>query len=287
MEAVQENTPVQNVMPSTSTEVFMMNPTEFVSDLSAFRPEKVVKFDDYQKQYEFDISGINNMIQDRPFLTKRMSQQPYCETICSGFSNNHVTGASLDDLEWQISGSNIVQAGWNDMTAHLFGSSVLNAELTKDIVEKNEELGVAAATDWHCKGCEKYFATKGSLKRHHDRKQSCKEISEKKFAELINNDLSITEWVEKLLQSSISGTSELPYCKHCDVEFANKSNLTKHLSKSTACNKLAKHEFVEAIQNDLSEKQKEKKIPGPDPRSPWGISSRLASNLAMTNSINV
>lgn len=100
-----------------------------------------------------------------------------------------------------------------------------------------------------CQGCSKYFATKGSLKRHHERKKSCKEICEKK-EDLSGTRLDvpdkpyIVDWVDQILTKSISADTEKSYCKHCDVEFANKSNLNKHLSKSVACDKLAKQEFL-------------------------------------------
>ena len=57
----------------------------------------------------------------------------------------------------------------------------------------------------------------------------------------------IIDWIDELLQKSISGLSDKPYCKHCDVEFANKSNLNKHLSKTVACDKLAKQEFMKCL----------------------------------------
>ncbi len=110
-------------------------------------------------------------------------------------------------------------------------------------------------TDWHCHGCSKYFTTKASLKRHHDRKKSCKELCQKK------EDLSgsqtpevptkpyIVDWIEELQAQAISGDSEKPYCKHCEVEFANKTNLSKHLSTSVACDKLAKQEFLKLLTN--------------------------------------
>ena len=130
---------------------------------------------------------------------------------------------------------------------------LLKGELTGPLIEAQEEQGLEEEeTQWHCKGCSKYFATKASLKRHHDRKKSCKELCEKH--DISGNVLEvpdkpyILEWVDKVLATAISGDqSEKPYCKHCDIEFANKSNLSKHLSKSVACDKLAKQEFMSLI----------------------------------------
>ena len=119
------------------------------------------------------------------------------------------------------------------------------------MVEAQEEQGLEEEeTQWQCKGCSKYFATKASLKRHHDRKKSCKEICEKPAEDAVTevpDKPYIIDWIEELTVKAISGDSEKPYCKHCEVEFANKSNLQKHLSKSVACDKLAKQEFVKLI----------------------------------------
>lgn len=125
-------------------------------------------------------------------------------------------------------------------------------ELTEPIAEEIDEIQGNIVDAWFCKGCSKQFATKSSLKRHHDRKKSCKDICEAKPEEIVKTlevpeKPYVVEWVEESLSKAISGDSEKPYCKHCDVEFANKSNLHKHLSKSVACDKLAKQAFLEGI----------------------------------------
>lgn len=131
--------------------------------------------------------------------------------------------------------------------ARLSEEGELTAPIFKSI-EEEEDATTESNTSWFCKGCSKYFATKASLKRHHDRKKSCKEICEKSVEEVhVPEKPYIVDWIEQLTVKSISGDSEKPYCKHCDVEFANKSNLNKHLSKSIACDKLAKEEFVKLI----------------------------------------
>jgi hypothetical protein len=128
---------------------------------------------------------------------------------------------------------------------------LMKGELTAPIVEAVEEQGSEEETQWQCKGCSKYFATKASLKRHHERKKSCKEICEKPL--VLDNTLPdkpyIVDWVDQLMTKAISGDSDKPYCRYCDVEFANKTNLNKHLSKSVACDKLAKQEFMKLLTN--------------------------------------
>jgi hypothetical protein len=133
---------------------------------------------------------------------------------------------------------------------------LMKGELTGPLAEAVDEQGSEEETDWFCKGCTKYFATKASLKRHHERKKSCKELCESTIEPKITcpDAPYIVDWVDKLIANAISGNSEGPYCKHCDVEFANKSNLNKHLTKSVACDKLAKQEFMKLI---LSKKDRE------------------------------
>ncbi len=128
---------------------------------------------------------------------------------------------------------------------------LMKGELTAPLVEAHDEDCSDKETEWYCKGCSKYFATKASLKRHHERKKSCKEISEKPVATAtevpVPDKPYIIDWIDQLMTKAISGDSDKPYCKHCDVEFANKSNLNKHLSKTVACDKLAKQEFMKSI----------------------------------------
>lgn len=266
-----------------------MDPVGFVSDLSSFHPETTIKFESYKEQYEFDISGIQQLHRHPNTIKKGddlKGTSSELDITSQGFSNAMVTGASLNDLEWQLPASNIVSMGFVDMTSRLFGSTVLNAELTKQIVEGIEEQESETETDWHCKGCNKYFATKGSLKRHHDRKASCKEIINKNVV-VPEVDVNIFTWVEQILQAAISGDTDKPYCKHCDVEFANKSNLNKHYAKSPACDKLAKNAFLECL-NEKKEagfikRETTKKENG---ISPFNVSSRLATSVAVTNFIS-
>ena len=180
----------------------------------------------------------------------------------SNFNFGHITkpeefgGTMIEDLGWNA--NEIKQPQRIHMDSQITNVRNINheeflvkGELTAPLVEAQDEQGSEDETQWHCKGCSKYFATKASLKRHHDRKKSCKDICEKPpVTEVPFPDKPyIVDWVDQLLQKAISGDSDKSYCKHCDVEFANKTNLNKHLSKSVACDRLAKQEFMKLLTN--------------------------------------
>lgn len=200
------------------------------------------------------------------------------EGTYTGLSNlnfGHITkpiefgGTMIQDLDWDLKWSNPLKKQSEEPVLAFLGIKkpldltyamanhmnhtefLLKGELTGPLVEAQEEQGLEEEeTQWQCKGCSKYFATKASLKRHHDRKKSCKEICEKPAEDAVTevpDKPYIIDWIEELTVKAISGDSEKPYCKHCEVEFANKSNLQKHLSKSVACDKLAKQEFIKLI----------------------------------------
>jgi len=162
--------------------------------------------------------------------------------ICESFNEC----ANIEkDLQWKIS-TPLWSKNIKD-TPYLLNRNMVADSIclgTNCDVEVDAE--VETSTEWKCKGCTKYFATKGSLKRHHERKISCKEICEKNIEETFTGAY-IVEWVDTLLNRAISGDSTKSFCKHCDIEFANKSNLNKHLSKSVACDKLAKLAFLELL----------------------------------------
>lgn len=144
-----------------------------------------------------------------------------------------------------------------------YSNIIIDNNLNDDLDVEDFLENMVNSTAWNCKGCKKYFASKQSLHRHYDRKKSCREISgilNETKDEKINKDEEeketiikslneipekpyIIDYVDELLVKAISGDTEKPYCKHCDVEFANKSNLHKHLSKNIACDKLAKQEL--------------------------------------------
>lgn len=176
----------------------------------------------------------------------------------SNFNFGHVTkteefgGTMIQDLGWdakEVKPSIKVQLEATDKRNINHEEFLVKGELTAPLVEAQDEQGAEEETQWACKGCSKFFATKASLKRHHERKKSCKELSEKPIATEapIPDKPYIVDWIDQLLMKSISGDSDKSYCKHCDIEFANKSNLQKHLGKSVACDKLAKQEFLKLV----------------------------------------
>lgn len=176
----------------------------------------------------------------------------------SNFNFGHITkpeefgGTMIQDLGWSKDDiKQTIKVDLDAKTARNLNHKefLVNGELTAPLVEAQDEQCSEDETEWLCKGCSKYFATKASLKRHHERKKSCKEICEKPTATevAVPEKPYIIDWIDELLQKSISGVSDKPYCKHCDVEFANKSNLNKHLSKTVACDKLAKQEFMKCL----------------------------------------
>jgi hypothetical protein len=176
----------------------------------------------------------------------------------SNFNFGHITkpeefgGTMIQDLGWSKDDiKQTIKVDLDAKTARNLNHKefLVNGELTAPLVEAQDEQCSEDETEWLCKGCSKYFATKASLKRHHERKKSCKEICEKptRTEVAVPDKPYIIDWIDELLQKSISGVSDKPYCKHCDVEFANKSNLNKHLSKTVACDKLAKQEFMKCL----------------------------------------
>jgi hypothetical protein len=213
-------------------------PTDFVSDLSN---------NIYEKEDLFDVSSVDlsgaalfgHINKEMNTLYAELYEKKEIDEIIPivGFSNDTTIYASIKkDLNWQISTPSV-----HRQTCEVRG-------FPPSIPQDQEEED--APTDFKCNGCSKYFATKGSLKRHHERKQSCKEICEKKIEETFTGPY-IVDWVETALKTAISGTFSTPLCKYCDIEFANKSNLNKHLSKSTACDTLAKRAFLELIRESL------------------------------------
>jgi hypothetical protein len=239
----------------------------FLQDLVSFHQEKKHYDIDQLNKPIYDTKDIDQMVWDNVSQGKIFkcadSLKGQVSTIIAANDTQEVIGARLQyDLNWkQRVEKHIIHAAGFTFCSFLgieHDDILMKGELTAPIVEEIEEKGEEEETSWHCKGCSKYFATKASLKRHHDRKKSCKEFVEKAAATnavkteaaapsepaVIPDKPYIVEWADQILHKAISGDSEKPYCKHCDVEFANKSNLNKHLSKSIACDRLAKQEFV-------------------------------------------
>lgn len=229
----------------------------FLKDLESFHEEKK----HYSEDFFYHTTDIDTMVYE--MISKKQAFLP--GDSLKGETSKEVYGSNSQDilaarLEEDLNWNGLVK-NWirppNPFTFTTFlgfqehDDILTKGELTAPLVESVEEKGIEEVTNWHCKGCSKYFATKASLKRHHDRKKSCKEISEKPV--VVENTAAlpdkpyIVDWVDQIMMKSISGDSDKPYCKHCDVEFANKSNLQKHLSKSIACDRLAKQDFVKLV----------------------------------------
>ena len=259
----------------------------FTKDLEKFHTETKHYLDETGKFIGYDVTKGLSSLPDRNVVTTSFDNKTYfrgygviTDPTCTmddptlkggemggtyiGLSNlnfGHITkpeefgGTMIQDLGWgkdEIKQTIKVDLDAKTMRNLNHKEFLIKGELTAPLVEAQDEQGSEEETQWHCKGCSKFFATKASLKRHHERKKSCKEICEKPV-ETVEAVLAVPEkpyivdWVDELLTKAISGDSDKPYCKHCDVEFANKSNLNKHLSKTVACDKLAKQEFMKSI----------------------------------------
>lgn len=242
----------------------------FVQDLSSFHQEKKHYDIDQLNKPIYDTKDIDQMVWD--MVAKKETFQPadslkgQASTNIAANDTQEILAAKLqDDLNWkQRVEKHILQPQGFTFCSFLgidHDDILMKGELTAPIVEEIEEKGEENETNWLCKGCSKYFATKASLKRHHDRKKSCKELAEKpeEVPQVKVSSVSIPEkpyiieWIDQNMIKAISGDSDKPYCKYCEIEFANKSNLNKHLSKSVACDKLAKQEFVKLITGSYSQ----------------------------------
>lgn len=224
----------------------------FVSDLKEYHTE--------EKHYKAEDGKLAYSTSDLPSLIGRSREVlSSCEIkdisgnwlALSNINMGHITqpneltGAMVKTLGWgKIRGSESM----NDIPVpERYIEAILEPDekftpFWKDEQESEEE------TEWRCKGCSKFFATKASLKRHHDRKKSCKELSAVDLSgSSVPEKPYIVDWVDQCLTKAVSGDSDKPYCRHCDVEFANKSNLNKHLNKSVACDRLAKQEFLKIL----------------------------------------
>lgn len=245
------------------------DPADFVKDITNYKCEGVSDVTDLSgaKVRWLELEKQLQQAKDRVF-------QQSCKPVGSNANWGRITqleelqGSTLEDVGLQGIKTPVRSAEfYQDIGDYLFrqkNSSVhyLNdharladeGELSAPIVraiEEEEDNDTITESKWSCKGCSKYFATKASLKRHHDRKKSCKELCEKQDISgtvlEVPDKPYIVDWIDQLQTKAISGNTDAPYCKHCDVEFANKSNLNKHLSKSVACDKLAKQEFLMLI----------------------------------------
>jgi hypothetical protein len=146
----------------------------------------------------------------------------------------------------------------NEVTSRFEGQS--SNLMLKPRTRAQEDIG-APYTPYNpfpvvCEACHESFTTKYSLKRHLERKPQCQRVkeanTETKPTEVpadIKEAKPLHVQVDEWLQKAISGDSTLPYCRHCDVEFANKGNLNKHITKSIPCNTLATAEFIKLVKS--------------------------------------
>lgn len=269
----------KNLYPSINTNIAFswQDPEDFVKDMQNFNPNRTTQ------DMVTDLSGAKIRWVELEKDLQKEKEKVFRESINPVGSNvnwgritqpEELQGAFLKDVgiegvktplrcaEYYQDINGYLLAHQRHINFSLNDHARLNeeGELTAPIIksiEEEEDANSESNTNWLCKGCNKYFATKASLKRHHERKKSCKDICEKPVeaepAAQVPEKPYIIEWVENALTKAVSGEidgvlNDKPYCKHCDVEFANKSNLNKHLSKSVACDKLAKQEFVKLFQ---------------------------------------
>lgn len=249
----------------TQAELFTKNLEQFHSDQKHYL-DASGNFIGYTAADSYDLIQNKDSVRYDEYLLRKKLFEDDKGIVPTGLSNvnfghisnpNEFGGTMLQDLDWtEASHGKGLSSYVNDFYGNgSFGvftkpdTILLTGELTAPLVEAADEQGEDDETQWFCKGCSKYFATKASLKRHHERKKSCKELCEKPIAPkgALPEKPYIVDWVDQLLTKAISGGVDSPYCKHCDVEFANKTNLNKHLSKSVACDTLAKQEFVKSL----------------------------------------
>lgn len=247
------------------------DPEDFVKDLKTFEMNRTAK------DLIFDLSGAKQrwVELEKQLQTEKSKAFALSTPITPQGSNanwgritqpHEMQGTFLRDLEIDNIKTNVGNLTKNLSDTFIPANTIVHAnmkekilnegELSAPIVKSLEEEidSIKEKEQTFCHGCNAYFATKASLKRHHERKKSCKDLCEK-LVDLSGSVLEvpdkpyIIDWVDQMLTKSISNDSDKPYCRFCDVEFANKSNLHKHLSKSVACDKLAKQEFMKLLIN--------------------------------------
>lgn len=94
-----------------------------------------------------------------------------------------------------------------------------------------------------CKGCLKWFATAGSLTRHHDRFEECRNGKNPVPIEKDNTpNIALHKFVSDCIDKAISG--KRPYqCHFCESVFSSNGNLRQHLHAAISCNRSAYKEF--------------------------------------------
>ena len=118
------------------------------------------------------------------------------------------------------------------------------ASLSKKIPPKPVETPVIDKyVKKQCKGCLKWFATAGSLTRHHDRFEECRNgKNELPIDKDTKPNIAIHIFVSECIDKAILG--KRPYqCRFCESVFSSNGNLRQHLHAAISCNRSAYKEF--------------------------------------------
>jgi len=100
-------------------------------------------------------------------------------------------------------------------------------------------------TNIQCESCMKTFTTKGSLKRHHERNNVCKQWLTLDKTDNIDTGISIHKFVEDTLFTVIRGKEN--DCLYCGTKFTSVGNLNRHFEYAITCNRMAIRRFRELI----------------------------------------
>ncbi len=191
---------------SSSRETFTKDLEQFHSDQKHYL-DASGNFIGYSATDSYDLIKNKEPVHYDEYLLRKKLFEEDKGIVPTGLSNvnfGHITnpvefgGTMIQDLGWVDASSNqglgstrVLRLGRGVLRSNdlfiapnigLYMNNeqiLMEGELTAPLVEAQDEQGAEEETQWHCKGCSKYFATKASLKRHHERKKSCKELSEK------------------------------------------------------------------------------------------------------------
>jgi len=106
---------------------------------------------------------------------------------------------------------------------------------------------------FQCRRCEYISKQKIDMKRHLDKVNKCKIIDEN------NNKLDTQLYFESLEPNTIDSGLDLNieikekklFCEKCNMKFANKSNLNRHIKNSKSCKKISKSSNNNIIDNKI------------------------------------
>ena len=106
---------------------------------------------------------------------------------------------------------------------------------------------------FQCRRCEYISKQKIDMKRHLDKVNKCKIIDEN------NNKLDTQLYFESLEPNTIDSGLDLNieikekklFCEKCNMKFANKSNLNRHIKNTKSCKKISKSSNNNIIDNKI------------------------------------